>query len=333
MIDFINTFAGLIFGLMTTVQLEYIVAVDTYRSFVVAAEKCFVTQPTLSMQIQKLEDELGIKIFDRSKLPVVPTEIGSAVIAQGRVIIKENARIREIISDQKKEIQGNLRVGIIPTLAPYLLPRILTTFMKKYPKVKLEIWEYPTEQIIQHLKQELLDCGVLATPLHNQHIEEHPLFYESFVVYTAKSNKLFEKKVIRPEDLDVKEVWLLNEGHCMRNQVLNICKDKFTMGDYKNLEYNTGSVETLKRMVDLNDGFTILPELSLQDLSQRQLSMVRYFKSPEPVREISLVTHRYFIKQALIEAFKKEILSQVPEKMKIQKTRKVVDVLPEKAAS
>lgn len=318
---------------MTTVQLEYIVAVDTYRSFVVAAEKCFVTQPTLSMQIQKLEDELGIKIFDRSKLPVVPTEIGSAVIAQGRVIIKENARIREIISDQKKEIQGNLRVGIIPTLAPYLLPRILTTFMKKYPKVKLEIWEYPTEQIIQHLKQELLDCGVLATPLHNQHIEEHPLFYESFVVYTAKSNKLFEKKVIRPEDLDVKEVWLLNEGHCMRNQVLNICKDKFTMGDYKNLEYNTGSVETLKRMVDLNDGFTILPELSLQDLSQRQLSMVRYFKSPEPVREISLVTHRYFIKQALIEAFKKEILSQVPEKMKIQKTRKVVDVLPEKAAS
>ncbi len=315
---------------MTTVQLEYIVAVDTYRSFVVAAEKCFVTQPTLSMQIQKLEDELGIKIFDRLKLPVVPTEIGSAVVAQGRVIIKENARIREIISDQKKEIQGNLRVGIIPTLAPYLLPRILTAFMKKYPKVKLEIWEYPTEQIVQHLKQELLDCGVLATPLHNQHIEEHQLFYESFVVYTSKSNKLFEKKVIKPEDLDVKEVWLLNEGHCMRNQVLNICRDKFTMGEYKNLEYNTGSVETLKRMVDLNDGYTILPELSLQDLSQRQLSMVRYFKSPEPVREISLVTHRYFIKQALIEAFKKEILSQIPEKMKVQKQRKVVDVLPEK---
>ena len=150
---------------MTTVQLEYIVAVDTYRSFVLAAEKCFVTQPTLSMQIQKLEDELGIKLFDRSKLPVVPTEIGVSVVAQARIIIKENARIREIIADQKKEIQGNLKVGIIPTLAPYLLPRILTGFMKKYPKVRLEIWEYPTEQIMQQLKQELLDCGLLATPL------------------------------------------------------------------------------------------------------------------------------------------------------------------------
>lgn len=315
---------------MTTVQLEYIVAVDTYRSFVIAAEKCFVTQPTLSMQIQKLEDELGIKIFDRSKLPVVPTEIGVAIVAQARIIIKENSRIKEIISGHKKEIQGNLRVGIIPTLAPYLLPRILTGFMKKYPKVKLEIWEYPTEQIVQLLKQEQLDCGLLATPLENPHLEEQPLFYESFVVYAAKSNQLFEKKYIKPEDIDVREVWLLNEGHCMRNQVLNICKDKFTMGEYKNLEYNTGSVETLKRMVDLNAGYTILPELSLQELSARQMNMVRYFKAPEPVREISLVTHRFFVKQAVIGAFKKEILAHVPEKMKVQKNRKVVDITVEK---
>ncbi|CAL1519941.1 LysR substrate-binding domain-containing protein [Chitinophaga sp. MM2321] len=311
---------------MTTVQLEYIVAVETYRSFVMAAEKCFVTQPTLSMQIQKLEDELGIKLFDRSKLPVVPTEIGIAVISQARIILKENARIREIIADQKKEVQGTLKVGIIPTLAPYLLPRILTGFMKKYPKVKLEIWEYPTEQIIQQLKQELLDCGLLATPLNNPHLEEHPLFYESFVVYTAKSNPLYEKKIVRAEELELKDVWLLNEGHCMRNQVLNICNDKFTMGEHKNLEYNTGSVETLKRMVDLNEGYTILPELSLQDLSARQLNMVRYFKAPEPVREISLVTHRHFIKQALIEAFKKEILAHVPEKTKVQKNKKVIDI-------
>ncbi|MBO9727576.1 MAG: LysR family transcriptional regulator [Chitinophaga sp.] len=317
---------------MTTVQLEYIVAVDTYRSFIMAAEKCFVTQPTLSMQIQKLEDELGIKLFDRSKLPVVPTEIGVSVIAQARIIIKENARIREIIADQKKEVQGNLKVGIIPTLAPYLLPRILTGFMKKYPKVKLEIWEYPTEQIMQQLKQELLDCGLLATPLHNPHLEEHPLFYESFVVYTSKSSPLFEKKIVKAEELDIKEVWLLNEGHCMRNQVLNICKDKFTMGDNKNLEYNTGSVETLKRMVDLNEGYTILPELSLQDLTTRQLNMVRYFKAPEPVREISLVTHRHFIKQALIEAFKKEILVHVPDKMKAQKNKKIIEILEEHKA-
>lgn len=311
---------------MTTVQLEYVVAVDTHRSFVTAADKCFVTQPTLSMQIQKLEDELGVKIFDRSKLPVVPTEIGTAVIAQARVILKENARIREIIADQKKEVQGTLKVGIIPTLAPYLLPRVLTAFMKKYPKVKLEVWEYSTEQIIQLLKQEQLDCGLLATPLHNQHLEEHPLFYETFVVFTAKSNKLSDKKIIHPEDLDTKDIWLLNEGHCMRNQVLNICRDKFSMGEFRNLEYNTGSVETLKRMVELNEGYTILPELSLQDLSARQMNMVRFFKTPEPVREISLVTHRYFIKQAVIEAFKKEILASVPEKMRMKKTKKVIDI-------
>lgn len=311
---------------MTTVQLEYVVAVDTHRSFVTAADKCFVTQPTLSMQIQKLEDELGVKIFDRSKLPVVPTEIGVAVIAQARVILKENARIREIIADQKKEVQGTLKVGIIPTLAPYLLPRVLTAFMKKYPKVKLEVWEYSTEQIIQLLKQEQLDCGLLATPLHNQHLEEHPLFYETFVVFTAKSNKLSGKKILVPEDLDTKDIWVLNEGHCMRNQVLNICRDKFSMGEFRNLEYNTGSVETLKRMVELNEGYTILPELSLQDLSARQMNMVRFFKAPEPVREISLVTHRNFIKQAIIEAFKKEILASVPEKMRMKKSKKVIDI-------
>lgn len=311
---------------MTTVQLEYVVAVDTHRSFVTAADKCFVTQPTLSMQIQKLEDELGVKIFDRSKLPVVPTEIGIAVIAQARVILKENARIREIIADQKKEVQGTLKVGIIPTLAPYLLPRVLTAFMKKYPKVKLEVWEYSTEQIIQLLKQEQLDCGLLATPLHNQHLEEHPLFYETFVVFTAKSNKLSGKKILVPEDLDTKDIWVLNEGHCMRNQVLNICRDKFSMGEFRNLEYNTGSVETLKRMVELNEGYTILPELSLQDLSARQMNMVRFFKAPEPVREISLVTHRNFIKQAIIEAFKKEILASVPEKMRMKKSKKVIDI-------
>ena len=314
---------------MTTVQLEYVVAVDTHRSFVTAADKCFVTQPTLSMQVQKLEDELGVKIFDRSKLPVVPTEIGAAIIAQARVILKENSRIREIIADQKKEVQGTLKVGIIPTLAPYLLPRVLTSFMKKYPKVKLEVWEYSTEQIIQLLKQEQLDCGLLATPLHNQHLEEHPLFYETFVVFTAKSHKLSEKKILNPEDLDTKDIWLLNEGHCMRNQVLNICRDKFSMGEFRNLEYNTGSVETLKRMVELNEGYTILPELSLQDLSARQMNMVRFFKAPEPVREISLVTHRYFIKQAVIEAFKKEILASVPEKMRLKKAKKVIDIIVE----
>lgn len=311
---------------MTTIQLEYMVALDTYRSFVTAAEKCFVTQPTLSMQIQKLEDELGVKIFDRSKLPIVPTEIGTELIAQARVILKENARIREIIADRKREVQGHLRVGIIPTLAPYLLPKVMTRFLKKYPKVKLEVWEYPTEEINRNLKKELLDCGILATPLGDQQLQEFPLFYENFIAYVARQNKLFEKKVLSPDELDLREIWLLNEGHCMRNQVLNICKEKISNNHHRNLEYNTGSVETLKRMVELNGGYTILPELSINDLSVKQLRMVRYFKTPAPVREISLVTHRHFIKRGLIAALKEEILEVIPEKMRIKTKKKVMAV-------
>lgn len=311
---------------MTTVQLEYIVALDVHRSFIAAAEKCYVTQPTLSMQIQKLEDELGVKLFDRSKLPVTPTEIGAEIIEQARIILKENARIREIISNHKKEVQGTLRVGIIPTLAPYLLPPLIARFIEHYPSVKLEIWEYNTEQICQQLKQETLDCGILSTPLEDPQLNEFPLFYESFVVYVSASQPLYKKKLIKADELTLDDIWLLNEGHCMRNQVLNICRDRQKNINTRHLEYNTGSVETLKRMVEQNKGWTILPELSISDKEDHQLDMIRYFRNPEPVREISLVTHRHFIKQALIEAFRKEVLSVVPDKMKAKNRKAVMDI-------
>jgi LysR family transcriptional regulator, hydrogen peroxide-inducible genes activator len=311
---------------MTTVQLEYIVAVDTYRNFVQAAEKSYITQPTLSMQIQKMEDELGVKIFDRTKQPVVPTSIGKKIIEQARIILKENARIKEIIADQKHEIQGELRIGIIPTLAPYLLPQIIPQFLVKYPLVKLDIWEYPTEQIKQQLKSELLDCGLLATPLEDQHLHEIPLFYETFVAYISRTHSLFNKKILLPTDLDINDIWLLNEGHCMRNQVLNLCRERKRYGEHKNFDYNTGSVETLKRLVELNDGFTILPELSIHDFTTSQLEMVRYFKAPEPVREIGLVTQKNFIKHALIEAFRNEILAVIPEKTRIKARKKVLSI-------
>src|SRR6201989_1328493 len=174
---------------MTLVQLEYVVAVDTYRSFVLAAEKCFVTQPTLSMQIQKLEDNLGVKLFDRSKQPVTPTEIGIAVIAQARLLLAESEKIKEIISDRQKELSGELRVGIIPTISPYILPKILHGFIDKYPQVKLIVWEQTTEQIIQQLKLGTLDCGILSTPLHESSLTEIPVFYENFVAYVSKNSK------------------------------------------------------------------------------------------------------------------------------------------------
>src|SRR3984885_9720067 len=201
---------------MTITKLEYIVAVDTYRSFVLAAEKCFVTQPTLSMQVQKLEDTLGVKLFDRSKQPVTPTEIGTEIISQARIMLGESEKIREIITDRKKELSGELKVGIIPTVAPYILPKILQGFIEKYPQVKLVVWEQTTEQIIQQLKLGIIDCGILSTPLNESNLTEVPVFYENFVAYVSKNSNLSKKRNISPEDIDMEEIWILNEGHCMR---------------------------------------------------------------------------------------------------------------------
>lgn len=311
---------------MTLVQLEYAVAVDTYRNFVLAAEKCFVTQPTLSMQLQKLEDTLGVKIFDRSKQPVMPTEIGMEIIAQARILLAESQKIKEIVSDRQKELAGELKIGIIPTVAPYLLPRIITKFIEKYPQVKLLVWEQTTEQIIQQLKLGLIDCGILSTPLNEANLTEIPVFYENFVAYTSKSSKLFKRKNIIPDDIDPEEIWVLNEGHCMREQVLNICQRRKATQSFLHFEYNTGSVETLKRMVDQNNGATILPELALSELSDKQLDRVRYFKSPEPAREVSLVIQRNFLKRRMIEALKNEILEFVPKRMRSRKKKDIIDI-------
>ncbi len=310
---------------MTLVQLEYIVAVDTYRSFVGAAEKCFVTQPTLSMQVQKLEEMLDVKIFDRSKQPVTPTEIGSQVIEQARIILQESLKIKELISSQQQDVVGELKVGIIPTIAPYLLPKVIASMMEKYPLLKLMIWEYTTEDIIHHLKTGVLDCGILATPLADTTIEELPLYYENFVTYISKNSKLYKKKAIDADDLEDENIWLLNEGHCMRSQVLNICRST-KQNRIQGLTYNTGSVETLIRMVDMNNGATLLPELALEELSNKQLSKVRYFKSPEPVREVSLVTHKNFIKKRTLNALKEEILNVIPKTMKQKKKKDIIGI-------
>jgi len=311
---------------MTITQLEYLVAVDTYRSFVQAAEKCFVTQPTLSMQVQKLEDTLGVKLFDRSKQPVIPTEIGVDIIAQARILLAEGEKIKEIVSDRERELSGELRVGIIPTVAPYILPKILHGFIARYPQVKLIVWEQTTEQIIQQLKMGMIDCGILSTPLHESGLTEIPVFYENFVAYTSKNSKLYKKKNVNPDDIDIEEIWLLNEGHCMREQVLNICQRRKSTESFKHFEYNMGSVETLKRMVDQNNGATILPELALSDLSDKQLDKVRYFKSPEPAREVSIVIQRNFLKRRLIGALKNEILEFLPKRMKNKKKKEVIDI-------
>ena len=311
---------------MTTVQLEYIVAVDTYRHFSMAAEKCFVTQPTLSMQIQKLEEDLDVKIFDRSKQPVIPTEIGEEIIAQARNVLKEAQKIKEIINDKKTKISGEIRLGIIPTLAPYLLPIFLPDFIKKFPDIKLKIFEFTTEILIQKLKNNLLDAGLLVTPLNDESLFENKLFFEEFVVYLSKSNELMNKKYVLANEIDVSKLWLLEEGHCIRSQIVKLCELKTKFKENQIFEYEAGSIETLKKMVEINNGITILPELSLNDLTPQQLLCVRQFSNPVPVREVSLVTHRNFVKKRLIEVLQKEITLSVPFKMKERENKVVVEI-------
>jgi LysR family hydrogen peroxide-inducible transcriptional activator len=312
---------------MTITQLEYIIALDTHRNFVNAADSCFVTQPTLSMQIQKLEDELGVKIFDRSKQPVVPTHIGEDIIAQARNVLKEHSKIIEIIQDEKGEVKGDLRLGIIPTVAPYLIPRFLVKFLNKYPEVNLVVNELTTDQIIQQLKNDQLDCGVMASPIKDKNLNEETLYYEEFVAYVSKSNKLAKKTTLKSGELDLNDIWILNEGHCMRNQVINLCTDrKKDVNTKTRFEYQTGSVETLKRIVEQDDGVTILPEMAIMDMSDEQMDLVRYFKAPEPVREISMFTHRHFVKKRLIKTLSDEIVATVPNKMRRKDKRDIIKI-------
>lgn len=311
---------------MTFTQLEYVIAVDTHRHFAEAAEKCFVTQPSLSMQIHKLEKELNIRIFDRSKQPVVPTETGVLFIEQARKIIAERNLMHDIILNSKGTVAGHLHVGIIPTLAPYLLPLFVRQFLKKYPLVKLVVTELTTEQIIVQLRQGRIDAGILVTPLEEKGIIEQPLFYEELMAYVSKNEQAYKKTYILPQDIDPSKVWLLEEGHCFRSQIMNLCELKKISKEAIHFDYEAGSIETLRRMVELNDGITIMPELATLNLPNSQLKFIRYFKQPSPTREVSIVTHRNVAKQKLLEALRDSILRCLPEKLRSNKPKNIISI-------
>lgn len=309
---------------MTFTQLEYIIALDTHRHFALAAEKCFVTQPTLSMQIQKLEEELGVKIFDRTKQPVIPTEIGAAVIAQARTTLRESLTIKQIIDHKKDALSGELHIGIIPTLAPYLLPPLYKSMKEKYPELNLIIKESITENVIHELKNNRLDCGIVVTPLKDSSIKEDPLFYEELFIYVSKKNSLSDKKYVLANEIDPDQLWLLEEGHCFRSQVLNLCELRKSRDFH--FKYETGNIETLKRMVDKSDGITILPELAVMEFTKAELRLVKRLKQPSPAREVSIVTHRDYIKSKLIKTLKEEIINVVPVQMQKLRNKKVVEI-------
>ena len=301
--------------MITLTQLEYIVAIDEYRHFATAAEKCFVAQPTLSMQIKKLEDELGVIIFDRSRQPVVPTDLGAKLIEQARMTLSATQRIKEIIQEEQQEVEGTLKIGIIPTLAPYLLPVFIGPYIRKYPAVKVEVEELVSEEIIRRLKRDMLDVGLFVTPYHDEKIVERPVFYEEMLVYAHPDSELLKKKEVGHEDIVTSDIWMLGNGHCFRNQVVNLCE--MSASQHKNLpfEFESNSLETLMRIVDVEGGFTLIPELALQYMSPEKKKQVRSIANTKPLREVSVIYSRHFTKQRLITLLCDEIKSVVPAHM------------------
>ena len=302
---------------MTLTQLSYIVAVDRYRHFATAAEKSYVTQPTLSMQIHKLEDELDVTIFDRSKSPVIPTEIGEKIIAQAQKILKQSKHIEDLASLSDDEIRGTFRIGVIPTVAPYLLPLFLRKFRQHYPDVQLVFEEVVTEELLNLLDDDYLDIGIIATPVERGHIFEEDLYYEPFIGYVSQNHPLAKKDTLSVDDLDISNLWLLNEGHCFRDQTVKLCKNfrKNKLED-PDIEFESGNLETLKQLVEQDFGMTLLPYLAKNQIDEQcAKAYMRFFEDPVPRRKIRMVYGREYLKQNIIQAFKKEIMDVLPAEL------------------
>lgn len=310
---------------MNIQQLEYIVAVDEFRHFQKAAEACFVTPATLSMMIKKLEQELDVILFDRSKRNVIPTDIGEIVIEKAKTALHHLKEISHVATYASEEIAGEVRVGIIPTLAPYLTHLFLPSLMKQYPNLKIKLMEWNTNQIIDGLKHNRLDIGIAATPLHLADIKEHHVFYEKLLAYTADRNqKQHKKEYLAPEEINLDRLWLLEEEHCLRAQVINLCSLKKQNSDDLQLDFEAGSIETLLNIVNMNEGVTIIPELVVPNLSEERKKKVRNFKSPVPVREISLLTYRHFMKEKLLKVMTDHIISGVQTVIGMNKKKKMI---------
>ena len=292
---------------MTLTQLYYMSAVAEYGNFTIAADKCFVTQPTLSMQVQKLEDELGVKIFNRATKPIVLTDIGKKILVQAKRITEEATRMQDIVSTEKGFIGGEFKLGIIPTIMPTLLPMFLTNFIKKFPKVDLKIEELTTQNITKMLEEGHLDAGIAATPLGLDYILELPLYHEPFVAYIPGDNPLHAVDQIEIEDLNVRDILVLEDGHCFRNHVLNLCQ--MNRIESNPFDLKSGSIETLINLSDEGPWMTLLPYLHGNNLAKSKKKNLRFFPEPAPAREVSLIHYKSQLKLPIINALRSTITS------------------------
>lgn len=295
---------------MTITQLQYVLAVAEYQNFTLAAEKSFVTQPTLSMQVQKLEDELEVLIFDRSKKPIAITEVGGKIVIQAKKIVAEAARMKDVVDQDKGFVGGDYILGIIPTVMPTLLPMFLATFVKRYPKVNLIIREQPTDSLIRNLEGNQIDAAIAATPLEVDFLIERPLYYEPFVGYVPQSHRLASQHEIATTDLDISDILLLQDGHCFRDGVINLCKSPQNK-KIEHFQIQSGSFETLINLSNEGMGMTLLPYLNTIDLSPQKKANLKYFEKPLPAREISLIYHKNELKLQITEALRNTVSSIV----------------------
>jgi LysR family hydrogen peroxide-inducible transcriptional activator len=299
---------------MTITQIEYALAVYSKRNFVEAAKSCSISQPTLSMQLKKLEEEIGYVLFDRSKSPLIVTDEGEQFILQSKIVLLE---YKKLFQRDEKELKGELVVGIIPTIAPYLIPLFLPQFLGKFPQITIQFRELQTHEIIDELKRDEIHAAILATPLKESFLIEKVLYYEPFIPYVSSGHRLSKKQSISPDEIESDGLWLLEEGHCLRNQIIKLCSLKRKAGGPV---FSGGSLETLIRLVDRNLGMTILPMLAVEQANEKN---IRKFSHDIPVREVSLVTARNFYKENLINALESSILDSIPSELDIPKRKKI----------
>ncbi|MDR0961843.1 MAG: hydrogen peroxide-inducible genes activator [Mediterranea sp.] len=308
---------------MTLQQLEYIIAVDNLRHFAKAAEQCRVTQPTLSAMIQKLEEELNVKIFDRGKQPVCPTDIGNCILQQAREVLVQANQIKNIIEEQQHSLSGTFRMGILPTIAPYLLPRFFPQLTKKYPQLDIRVSEMKTEDIKKALQLGDIDGGVVAGLDNMEEFVQTPLLYDQFYAYVSRDCSLFRHERIRTSDVTGQQLWLLDEGHCFRDQLMRFCQLETARASKQ--AYHLGSMETFMRMVESGRGITFIPELAVLQLSAAQRELVRPFAIPMPTRRLVMLTGKNFVRTTLLNALATAIRESVPREMlSLKGTQQVV---------
>lgn len=307
---------------MTIVQLQYVLAVHKYKNFTAAAENCFVTQPTLSMQIQKLEDELNVEIFDRSTHPIKATKIGLQIIEQAKFIVNESKKIKSIVQEEKGTLEGEFTIGVIPTVFPNLIPLFLKSYLKKYPLIKLVIKELPTNEILRQIREGIIDIGIVATPLDEEGIIEMPLYYEPFVAFIPENHQLMQKSILTRKDLEGRDLLLLEEGHCFRNNILNICDIENDMD--KKVMFESGSLDALVNLARDGFGMTLLPLLQAEEIGKTEKNRLRYFLEPVPTREVSLIFHKSMLRMNFVNSLKDTIQSIIRGKLSLESKSTVV---------